>query len=89
MNLRKKGSMNTAATQKVELHQAINRIPENKLEAAKIYLHSLAQEGASNEAKKGSLEGIWEGTGLEKLDFETELKKLRTEMSEAILSRKF
>ena len=81
--------MNTIALKKVTIIQELARIPETGLDMLKLYLDALVAGNQASPPQNRSLKGIWKDAGFEKIfDLEEELRTVRHELQETILTRK-
>ena len=81
--------MNTIALKKVTIIQELARIPEPSLDTLIRYLDALLAENHAPPQQNRSLKGIWKDAGFEKIfDLEEELRTVRYELQETILTRK-
>ena len=82
--------MESTAIKKMELIQKITQLPEKKLGEVETFLKRLLSQLKVEPRKPISLKGIWKNKGFEKIsDLESELKSIRSELSDAILKREF
>jgi hypothetical protein len=82
--------MNTTAIKKVEIVNALSRVPGNSLDKIKAYIDTFVTESDKAKQRKCSLKGIWKDKGFEKItDLDAELKEVRQHLGTSILERKF
>lgn len=82
--------MNTTAMKKIEIVNALSRVPGSSLEKIKAYIDTFVTESGRTESCRCSLKGIWKDKGFEKIvDLETELKDIRQQLGNSILAREF
>lgn len=81
--------MNTAAIKKTTIIQELSRIPETSLDTVKSYLDTLLKDIQVPPPTNQSLKGIWQDAGFEKIsNLEDELRTIRQELQNAILTRR-
>lgn len=82
--------MNTTAIKKIEIVNALSRVPVSSLDKIKAYIDSFVTEPDKPKQRNSSLKGIWKNKGFEKItDLDAELKKARQQLGNTILARKF
>jgi hypothetical protein len=65
-------------------------LPDNQLDSVRMYIETILTESKRVKKNNRSLKGIWSNKGFEKIaDFEAELKEVRKQLSDAILTRQF
>ncbi len=80
--------MNTVAIKKMTIIHELSRIPETSLDRVKRYLDSMLQDIQVSVPTNQSLKGIWKDAGFEKIvNMEEEIRNVRHELQEAILTR--
>ncbi len=82
--------MESTAIKKMELIQKITKLPEKKLAEVEKFLKRILSQQHVTPQKPISLKGIWKNKGFEKIsDLESELKSIRSKLSNSILKREF
>ena len=82
--------MNTPAIKKIEIVNALSRVPVSSLDKIKAYIDTFVAESDKSTQRNSSLKGIWQGKGFEKItDLDAELKEARQQLGNSILARKF
>ena len=82
--------MQSTAIKKMKLMQKITQLPEQKLGEVETFLKRIFSQLKVEHPKPISLKGIWKNKGFEKIaDLESELKIIRSELSDFILKREF
>ena len=82
--------MNTTAIKKIEIVNALSRVPVSSLDKIKKYIDTFATEPKSSTHCQSGLKGIWKDKGFEKIiDLDAELKEARRQLGNSILERKF
>lgn len=82
--------MQSTAMKKIELMQKITQLPEKKLGEVEAFLKRLLSQLEVQPPKPISLKGIWKNKGFEKIsDLESELKSIRSELSNSLLKKEF
>ena len=82
--------MQSTAIKKMELIQQISQLPEQKLGEVETFLKRILSQLKVESPKPISLKGIWKNKGFEKIsDLESEIKLIRSELSDSILKKEF
>jgi hypothetical protein len=82
--------MNTTAIKKIEIVNALSRVPISSLDEIKQYIDTFVAEPDKPTPRNSSLKGIWKDKGFEKIiDLDAELKEARQQLGNSILERKF
>ena len=82
--------MNTTAIKKIEIVNALSRVPISSLDKIKQYIDTFVAEPKASTHCKSSLKGIWKDKGFEKIiDLDADLKEARRQLGNSILERKF
>ncbi len=82
--------MQSTAIKKIELIQQISQLPEQKLGEVETFLKRILSQLKVESPKPISLKGIWKNKGFEKIsDLESEIKLIRSELSDSILKKEF
>ena len=82
--------MQSTAIKKMELIQQISQLPEQKLGEVETFLGRILSQSKVESPKPISLKGIWKNKGFEKIsDLESEIKLIRSELSDSILKKEF
>jgi hypothetical protein len=82
--------MNSAAIKKTEFVRELALLPDNKLDSVRMYIESILPAAKRATKNNRSLKGIWSNKGFEKIvDLEGELKEVRKQLTDAILTRQF
>ncbi len=82
--------MNTTAMKKIEIVNALSRVPGSSLEKIKAYIDTFVPESGRTKSRRCSLKGIWKNKGFEKItDLDAELQEARQQLGNSILARKF
>jgi len=82
--------MNAAAIKKTEIVRELFLLPDNKLDSVRMYIETILTESKRLTKSNRSLKGIWSNKGFEKIaDLEGELKEVRKQLSDAILTKQF
>ena len=82
--------MNTTAIKKIEIVNALSRVPASSLDKIKAYIETFVAAPDKPTQRNPSLKGIWKNKGFEKInDLDTELKEARQQLGSSILARKF
>jgi hypothetical protein len=82
--------MNTTAIKKIEIVNALSRVPVSSLDKIKAYIDTFVAAPDKPTQSNFSLKGIWKDKGFEKVhDLDAELKEARQQLGNSILARKF
>ena len=82
--------MQSTAIKRMELIQQISQLPEQKLGEVETFLKRILSQLKVESPKPISLKGIWKNKGFEKIsDLESEIKLIRSELSDSILKKEF
>ncbi len=82
--------MPKTAIAKTELKKKISLLPEERIKEVRTFIDFILAQSEMDTPKRVSLRGIWKNKGFEKItDLGAELKKLRHEMNDSTLNRKF
>ena len=82
--------MPKTAIAKTELNKKISLLPEERIKEVRTFIDFILAQSEMDTPKRVSLRGIWKNKGFEKItDLGAELKKLRHEMNDSTLNRKF
>lgn len=82
--------MQTAAIKKMELINKIAKLPEQKISEVDSFIQKLLAQLDFKKPEPISLKGIWKNKGFEKIaDLEGELKNIRRELNDSILTKAF
>jgi len=82
--------MNTAAIKKTEIVRELSLLPDYELDRIRMYIESILPASKRPVKNNRSLKGIWSNKGFEKIaNFETELKEVRKQLTDAILTKQF
>jgi hypothetical protein len=82
--------MNTTAIKKIEIVNALSRVPVSSLDKIKAYIDTCVAATDKPAQSNSSLKGIWKDKGFEKVhDLDAELKEARQQLGNSILARKF
>ena len=80
--------MQSTAMRKMELMHNITKLPDQKLGEVEKFVKSIWAQLEVAPSKPISLKGIWKNKGFEKIsDLESELKLVRSELSNSILKK--
>lgn len=82
--------MNSAAIKKTEIVRELSLLPDHELDNVRIYIESILPAAKRATKNNRSLKGIWSNKGFEKIaNFEAELKEVRKQLTDAILTKQF
>ncbi|MCI5218813.1 MAG: hypothetical protein D3914_06385 [Candidatus Electrothrix sp. LOE2] len=82
--------MNTTAIKRIEIVNALSRVPGSSLDKIKEYIDTFVAESDKPKRRNSSLKGIWKNKGFEKItDLDAELQEARQQLGSSILARKF
>lgn len=82
--------MQSNAIKKMELLNSLTKLPDQKLNEVEKFVKGILAQLKVEGPKPISLKGIWKNKGFENIsDLETELKKIRAELSNTILQKEF
>ena len=82
--------MQSNAIKKMELLNSITKLPDQKFNEVEKFVKGILAQLEVEHPKPISLKGIWKNKGFENIsDLETELKRIRVELGNAILQKEF
>ena len=82
--------MNTTAIKRIEIVNALSRVPGSSLDKIKAYIDTFVAASDKSTQCNSSLKGIWKNKGFEKIiDLDAELQEARQQLGNSILARKF
>ncbi|HNV46213.1 MAG TPA: hypothetical protein PKJ16_04160 [Spirochaetota bacterium] len=80
--------MHSQVVKRIIIKKGINLVPENRLDEVKTYIDTIINQSDGTKPRPVSLQGIWKGTGFEKLpSLEDEIRDLRRDLSSVILKK--
>lgn len=75
---------------KIKLLDKLKLIPDNKLDEIIDYIEFILSKFNISKKESNTLEGIWKNIGFEKINnLEKEIKNVRKEMSDSMLSKEY
>ena len=75
---------------KIKLLDKLKLIPDNKLDGIIDYIEFILSKFNISKKESNTLEGIWENIGFEKINnLEKEIKNVRKEMSDSMLTKEY
>jgi len=82
--------MNAAAIKKTEIVRELALLPDHELDSVRMCIESIFPAAKRATKNNRSLKGILSNKGFEKIaDLEGELKEIRKQLSDAILTKQF
>ncbi len=79
--------MSNTAIKRMELASELSLVPDDELDLVQAFLASVLARSQVNRSSQ-SLQGIWRGSGLERIDdLEAAVREARHELGAAILKR--
>jgi hypothetical protein len=82
--------MNTTAIKRIEIINALSRVPVSSLDKIKAYIDTFVAEPDKPKNRNFSLKGIWKNKWFEKIaDLDAELKETRQQLGSSVLARNF
>jgi len=80
--------MQSVAVRKMELSNNITRLPDQKLDEIERFVKGMLAQMPVEQPQPISLKGIWKNKGFEKIaKLELEIKRIRSELSRAIMEK--